>query len=264
MERVAFLVEKTGERIACMLNPETVVARRSAGIVRRSGTSGPLQGLRQSDDLLLYVGGGSTEMIFDLLFDTTLAADSGTAAGEAVPGDVRVLTRPLWNLAENSADDQGMGQLPVVRFVWGTGWNIQGLVTAVAERLEFFDETGIPRRSWLRMKFCRVNVPEPITSPAPAVTNLEELLQPARGETSALARAAVEVTGGAREESEGEAAPSRLDEIAHSTYGNASLWRLVAWFNDVTDPLHVAAGTLLRIPDLPALSTEKLSARQRP
>jgi len=256
MERVAFLIEKTGERIACMLNPETVIARRSAGILRRNGTSGPLQGLRKSDDLLLYVGGGSTEMVFDLLFDTTLAADSGTTAGEAVPGDVRVLTRPLWNLAENSTDDLGKRRLPVVRFVWGTGWNIQGLVTAVAERLEFFDETGIPRRSWLRMKFCRVNAPEPTTSPA--VTSLEELLQPTRGETSALARAAVEVTGGSREETEGDATPSRLDEIAHSTYGNASLWRLVAWFNDVSDPLHVAAGTLLRIPDLPALPPAKV------
>jgi hypothetical protein len=263
MERVAFLIEKTGERIGCMLNPETVVARRSAGIVRRNGASGPLQGVRQSDDLLLYVGGGSTEMIFDLLFDTTLAGDSETA-GSSAPGDVRTLTRPLWNLAENSTDDQGQGQLPIVRFVWGKSWNIPGLVTAVAERLEFFDETGIPRRSWLRMKFCRVNVPEPTTAPAPAVSELEDLLQPTNGEENMFARAAVEVTGGAQEETDGDATPSRLDEIAHSTYGNASLWRLVAWFNNVSDPLRVAAGTLLRIPDLPALTTAENSASPRP
>ena len=32
MERVAFIVERTGERIDCLLNPDTVVVRRSAGL----------------------------------------------------------------------------------------------------------------------------------------------------------------------------------------------------------------------------------------
>ena len=31
MERVAFLIEETGERIACLLNPESLVVRRIAG-----------------------------------------------------------------------------------------------------------------------------------------------------------------------------------------------------------------------------------------
>jgi hypothetical protein len=248
MERVAFLIEKTGERIGCMLNPETLITRRAAGIVRRKGTAGPLQGVRQTDDLLLYVGGGTTEMILDLLFDTTLAGDSEE------PGDVRALTRPLWNLAENSSDDQGQGQAPIVRFVWGKIWNVPGLVTGVAERLEFFDETGVPRRSWLRMRFCRVNLTGQSTSSVPVVPDLENLLQ-TESPGSGSARAAVELTGGPQLETEGGATPSRLDEIAYRNYGHSGLWRLVAWFNNVSDPLHVTAGTLLRIPDLPALST---------
>jgi len=243
MERVAFLIEKTGERIGCMLNPETLIARRSAGIVRRNGYSGPLQGVRQTDDLLLYGGGGTTEMILDLLFDTTLSGDT------AEPGDVRSLTRPLWNLAENGADDQGQAKVPIVRFVWGKTWNVPGLVTAVAERLEFFDESGVPRRSWLRMRFCRVHLDDQPADSVPAGPGLDSLL-PLESPESGSTRASEEVTGGPQLQADNNNSTSRLDEIAFRNYGSSALWRLVAWFNNVADPLHVTAGTLLRIPDL--------------
>ena len=247
MERVAFLIEKTGERIGCMLNPETLVTRRSAGVVKRSGSIGPLQGARQTDDPLLYIGGGSTEMILDLLFDTTLAGDSSEE-----PGDVRALTRPLWNLAENSSDDQGQGQVPIIRLVWGKTWNIPGVVTGVAERLEFFTEAGVPRRSWLRMRFCRVHLDDQASLPSPEAPDLEDLLPPETFEAGS-SRTAVEVTGGPPLQQDLDATPSRLDEIAYHNYGSADLWRTVAWFNKIADPLRVAAGTLLRIPDLPTL-----------
>ena len=35
MERVAFLVERTGQRTGCMLNPEGLTLRRSAGVLPR-------------------------------------------------------------------------------------------------------------------------------------------------------------------------------------------------------------------------------------
>jgi hypothetical protein len=194
-------------------------------------------------------------MILDLLFDTTLAGNSEE------PGDVRGLTRPLWNLAENNSDDQGEAQVPVVRFVWGKAWNVPGLVTAVAERLEFFDESGVPRRSWLRMRFRRVNVADESTA-APAVPNLEDFLQPEPSE-GGTARAAVEVTGGPQLETEGDTSPSRLDEIAYRNYGHSGLWRLIARFNNVSDPLRVAAGTLLRIPDLAISAITAAAARER-
>jgi len=250
MERVAFLIEKTGQRIACMLNPETLIARRSAGIVRRNGDRGALQGIRQTDDMLLYVGGGATEMILDLLFDTTLSDRSETAA--QIPTDVRELTRPLWNLAENSSDDSGQGQLPIARFVWGKTWNVPGVIAAVAERLEFFDETGVPRRSWLRMRFCRVNSDDSKATAASPLPNVDDLV-PVTGTEEAIARAAVEVTGGAADEDSSEGVPTRLDDIAYRMYGNAGFWRLLARFNDIEDPLSVPSGTLLRMPDSPGV-----------
>ncbi len=43
MERVAFLIEETGERIGCLLNPDSLVIRRSAGVQprRSAGDSCP-------------------------------------------------------------------------------------------------------------------------------------------------------------------------------------------------------------------------------
>ena len=79
MERVAFLVERTGQRIGCMLNPEGLTVERVAGLVRRSPLAGPMNAGRLADDPLLYTGGGRTEMVLDLLFDTSLAGSSPVA-----------------------------------------------------------------------------------------------------------------------------------------------------------------------------------------
>ncbi len=44
MERIAFLIERTGEQLSCLLNPENVVAGRMAGVAaqrRRPRASSP-------------------------------------------------------------------------------------------------------------------------------------------------------------------------------------------------------------------------------
>ena len=138
MERVAFLLEKTGERIPCLLNPESIVVRRLAGVRTRRSAGGPLTGAGLKDDPLLYTGGGTTEINLDLLFD--IAIGGSTIATE----DVRDLTRPLWELAEGSPEESGFSRPPVVRFVWGKAWNIPAIVVAVAERLENFTSQGFP------------------------------------------------------------------------------------------------------------------------
>ncbi len=111
MERVAFLIEETGERIACMLNPEDMVVRRLAGVRPRRSSGGALTGAGLADDPLLFTGGGMTELHLNLLFDVSLAGSSARVK------DVRDLTYPLWQLAENAADEQNYGRPPLVRFI---------------------------------------------------------------------------------------------------------------------------------------------------
>src|SRR5262245_2031694 len=159
MERVAFLIEETGQRLPCLLNPETVVVERLAGLRPRRSAGGPVTGAGLADDPLLFTGGGTTRLRLDLAFD-------GTPPGSNVPAqDVRELTAPLWNLTENVAGPDLSLRPPRVRFVWGKTWNFPGVVEAVAERLEYFTAEGVPRRSWLRLRLLRA-IESPAADPA--------------------------------------------------------------------------------------------------
>jgi hypothetical protein len=251
MERVAFLIEGTQERIGCLLNPESLVMRRVAGVQPRRSATGMLTGEVLTDDPLLYTGGGRTEIDLDLLFDISLAGSSITTE------DVRDLTGPLWRLAENAAQTGSHGQPPRVRIIWGK-WNILGIVIAVAERLEHFTPEGVPRRSWLRMRLLRVSEPaaqtpgteQPLDSTSISLEELQALEIPADGVLTH------EIIGGAEEGEESAGGiGERLDEIASEAYGDPALWRLIARFNDIAHPLHITAGSLLRIPTVPGLES---------
>lgn len=234
MERVSFVIESTGEQLGCLLNPETLQVTRSAGIKARRAVTGLLTGTTMSDDPLLYTGGGRTELVLDLLFDI------GIAGSTIQSTDVRDLTRPLWNLAESSTSSAGAAP-PVVRFLWGKAWNVPGVVTAVAERLEQFADDGAPARSWLRMRFIRVNDASADAAAAPPQA-------PALAAAAAAgpdAELSHEVVGGGGDE---PGSAERIDEIAAQYYGDPAAWRLIAEANDIVDPSDVPAGSVLRIP----------------
>ena len=254
MERVAFLLERTGERLVCLLNPESLTMRRTAGVRPRSSAGGSLRGAGLSDDPLVYTGGGITELLLDLLFDVTLADVS------APPEDVRTLTRPLFELAEGGVAPDGFTEPPVVRFVWGKQWNIPGVVTAVAERLEQFTPEGAPQRSWLRMRLVRVSEPtgsRAATAPPP-LADLEDLdIPPELMDVHEVIGGGPprEAGSGSEDSSEIEGGPAaeRLDEIAWRRYGDCRFWRIIAGFNQIENPLDIPAGSLLRLPPLSAL-----------
>jgi len=233
MERVAFVVESTGDRLGCLLNPESLQLSRAAGIRQRRGATGLLTTTASSDDPLLYTGGGHTELVLDLLFDI------GIAGSTVQTTDVRDLTHPLWDLAESSPQQAGSSP-PVVRFLWGKSWNIPGVITAVAERLEQFAADGSPARSWLRMRFVRVDEPASGDGAAPQASALAAAA--AAGPDEELVHQVV--GGGGDEPGSGE----RLEDIAFLYYGDPSGWREIAEANDIVDPTQIPPGTVLRIP----------------
>ena len=166
--------------------------------------------------------------MLDLLFDI------GIAGSTIESDDVRDLTRPLWDLAESTAASAGAAP-PVVRFVWGKAWNVPGVVTAVAERLEHFTPDGAPTRSWLRMRFVRVNESAAAEATAPLASRAFAP-RPARAPRPRVVHQVV--GGGSDVPSSGE----RLEDIAFLYYGDPSVWRLIAEANDIVDPSSVAAG----------------------
>jgi Contractile injection system tube protein len=241
MQRATFLVEESGDRIPCLLNPESVLISRVAGLRTRESLLGPLTGAGLGDDPIIYTGGGRTELQLDLLFDVTLGGSSLETE------DVRDLTGPLWALTENLPDPHQPAHPPLVRFVWGKSLNVPGVIAAVSERLEYFNDSGSPRRSWLRIKLLRVSDPpaempeirDPFAKGAPSTMVDDE---PPAGEARAH-----EVLGGGGPEPE-PGSTERLDQIADRYYRDPSLWRLVAAANGLDNPAQVPAGSVLAIP----------------
>lgn len=253
MDRVTFLLERTGERIPCLLNPETIQISRRAGLKPRRSLSGGVTGRGCSDDPLLYTGGGSTELHLDLLFDISLAG------GSVQTDNVRDLTAPLWRLAENVAGEDGSGGAAVARFVWGRVWNIPGVVAEVAERFEQFTSEGAPQRSWMRMRFVRVDVPESeLPRPSLAPEQATELLMGSEPvEEDSESTRIHEVLGGGQgsvETSGPEGVGERLYDIAYDSGLDPSCWRLIAGMNQIDDPLHLPVGLRLRVPSAATLS----------
>lgn len=250
MERVALLVEETGDRIDCLLNPSSVVVRRTAGLLVRSVAEGRLTRLGRDDDPLVATGGGVTEFEIDLLFDVQLA---GRVSRQR---DVRALTGRLWALAENRTDAAGGCSPPRVRFVWGRTWNLPAVVAEVAERLEHFDVDGTPRRSWVRLRLLRASDRD-AREAAPRVMRMSAL---ARLIEAALELARVDirvhrvpVASATAEGSVTLAEGQRLDLIAARHYGHPGLWRVLAAFNDIDDPFRLPPGRIIRIPVIPWL-----------
>lgn len=246
MERVAFLLEPSGERIGALLNPETLVVRRIAGLRSRRALSGGAAGGGSVDEPLIFTGGGTTELLLELLFDVSLLGSSVETE------DVRDLTQPLWRLAENSVVEGGFGRPPRVRLVWGKRLNEPAVVASLAERLEHFTASGAPRRSWMRMRLVRLDESlseSPEATPVPPGITAEQVTEQLPPESFE----AHELVGAGGSPGEPPVAGQRLDEVAQQFYGDPALWRLVASLNGIADPMHVPAGTVLRLPSASAL-----------
>jgi Contractile injection system tube protein len=242
MERAAFLIEDSGARIPCLLNPASVVLRRAAGVRPRFSVGGPLTGAGVSDSPLLFTGGGTTEITMDLLFDVSLARS------DPPPENVRELTEPLWRLAENETKPGEYGRPPAVRFVWGKAWNIPGVVVAVSERLEYFTQAGTPQRSWLRLRMLRITSDEaeptaPVTTPAEPGEGTDVWGPgdfPTPVNESDVRR--YDLIG------DGEGAAERPDAIAAACGFAPEDWPAIMEFSGVDDPTALQAGQTLRIP----------------
>jgi Contractile injection system tube protein len=262
MDRVVFIDEDTGDRVSSLLNPESVVVRRSAAVRRLSSSGGVVTGADLSDDPMLVTGGGRTELELDLLFDTALLEGPSVSDGHlSQPGDdlpsrpatdVRSLTRPLWRLAENRSGSGGFNGPPLVRFVWGKAWNVVCVISAIAERLERFGPDGSPSRSWLSVRLARVGEPgrppeQIAASPAAiaaAIGDGDTPIAPIRSTPAPiLPSTSYEVVG-----------PQRLDAVAAEVFdGRSWLWRMLATTNDIENPPLLDAGAVLQVHAVPPM-----------
>ncbi|NSX55758.1 hypothetical protein [Parasulfitobacter algicola] len=235
MERIVFYNEDTGDIIECLLNPESMTWRRAAGVRNRTLDDLPIVSSAQTDDDLIYTGGGCTEAALELMFDTR-ASQASSFGSQSDPDntqqDVRELTIKLWDLAESRPEDTTSSWPPSVRMIWGS-WSAPIVVTAVAERLEDFTVDGAPRRSWITLGLRRVNERAELTQQTP-VTPLqgdEVEAAVARLTSQDVSIADVPYTASAFS---GDLL--RIDLLANAAFGNPREWRFLAALNRLENP----------------------------
>ncbi len=95
MERVAFLIEKTNQRISCLLNPEdredSFTIERSSGVAREAQNS--LSRTRLTDNPVVFRSRGDTRLSLKLLFDVTLNGSSVSTTRRAQPDPADLAAR---------------------------------------------------------------------------------------------------------------------------------------------------------------------------
>ncbi|WP_208348329.1 hypothetical protein [Pseudaestuariivita rosea] len=235
MERIVFYNELSGDLIECMLNPESMTWRRSAGLRTRTLDQMPIASSAQTDDSLIYTGGGQTEAALELLFDVRTAAPSSFVKGgsaRAETGDIREVTTKLWALAESRPENATDPWPQVVRMIWGN-WSVPVVVTAVAERLEDFTIDGVARRSWITLGLRRVNERAELT-PQRGVDPLHgDAVEAAVAELTSddIAIAEAPHTSAAR-----SGGLFRIDLLAQQAFGDPRQWRFLAALNGLENP----------------------------
>jgi hypothetical protein len=190
-----------------------------------------------ADSPLLFTGGGMTELLLDLLFDVSLVQQPPR------PESVRFLTEPLWRMAENNRREGEYGRPPLVRFVWGKSWNLPGVVVAVAERLEYFTQSGTPQRSWLRLRMIRASE-EPL-APEPAT---ESTLPPPEEWPTEVDPQDIRFYDLI---DDGSGTTEPLYMVAQQSHGTPDTEHYIAEFNDIDDLWRLLPGQTLQVPPPP-------------
>jgi hypothetical protein len=113
---------------------------------------------------------------------------------------------------------------PVVLFVWGKALTFKGVVESLSQKFTMFLTDGTPVRAEIALKLRNViegfSEKNPVSAGAGATTEKTYVVQ------------------------QGD----RLDSIAASQLGDATLWIVIAMENEIDDPTKLKVGQTLKIP----------------
>ncbi len=215
MDKATITNTVTGERIEVMFNPEEYTVNRDVNFAQTAvpGLSAPL---------VQFVHGNAQTLEMELFLDTY---ETHRAAGRALNRagqDVRGLTRKVTDLMNI---DPGTHAPPVLLFTWAS-LSFTCVLSRASQRFIMFLPDGTPVRARLQVTFNEYK-------------NAELEAKEIKRETADYSKGYVVAAG------------DTLSAIAWRTYGNPALWRPIALFNDIDDPMALPAGTRLALPSLP-------------
>jgi len=211
----AFLLTELKERIECQFNPSelTITKLNSWKAPPRAGGNAPS---------LTFEAGQSGTLALSLTLDTT---HSGLSVTEATSKLLDLMTinpkLPGANKASNTARPQW------VQFCWGGLQSFEAVVDRISIKFTYFSSGGIPLRAKADLSLKQFkddrnrSLLQNPTSFTPVPHTVHRVVH---GET--------------------------LDRIAATHYADSTRWRLIAEANAVVDPLAIAAGALLVIPEI--------------
>jgi hypothetical protein len=192
--------------VICQFNPKELKYTKS-----NSWTEADT--MTKNSSLLSFSGGAPSELTLELLFDTT----SG--------GDVRIYTHSLLNMMridKNNKQGTQFGEPPRVRFIWGTNFSFEAVITNIALSFKMFRADGTPVRATAQVTFKE------------SKDDNQFLLQNPTSRSKAR-RVWIVVEG------------QTLSWIAHKAYGEAKYWRHLAKENGITNPMALRPGQVLNI-----------------
>lgn len=152
-----------------------------------------------------------------LIFDTY---ESGS--------DLLSYIKPLWDMMNPVKDpDSSKGDKlvpPQVCFAWGT-FSFQAVIINLTQKFTLFTKDGKPVRAKVDIKFLQTVASDkyPMQNPTSGGGPIQSIWSVVRGD--------------------------RLDLIAAKVYGDATKWRTIAEFNNITNPFVLKPGQKLTIPE---------------
>jgi Contractile injection system tube protein/LysM domain len=211
----AYLRTEKGDKLHCLFNPAelTITKANSWNAAESKGRNAPE---------MRFQGGQPGTLSITLTFDTT-------ATGE----DVTTYTGALLDLMKvdpglaGSDRQSNKARPPWVEFHWGKLHSFKAVIERLQVRFTYFASNGMPLRAKadLALKQYRDEAERPLQNPTSHTPTLHTMHRVVHGET--------------------------LDRIAAAHYADPFRWRLIAQANGVIDPLAIAPGTLLVIPETP-------------
>jgi hypothetical protein len=204
--------DSTADTIVVKINPTEVSIQRSV-----SYTDMPVPGLQMP--LLQFVKGEPDVLSCELFLDGTDERDHTD-----VDDSASVASR-LEALRAYVRIDSALHAPPVLDFSWGQTHHIVGVITSMQERFTLFDEQG---------NILRARVQISIKSFAP----LDEQARAINPQSPDRFKTRVVQDG------------DRLELIASDEYGDPSLWRTIARYNDIARPRELQPGMVLQIPPI--------------
>jgi Contractile injection system tube protein len=173
-----------------------------------------------------FASGVPATLAVTLIFD-------GTEDGENVAKIINKLTKltkvddSLDNGTAAGAHGHSQSQQhrpPKVSFMWGNYLSFDAVISKVISRFTLFLDDGTPVRASVDVTFTQI---------------ADENVFPSQNPTS----------GGRTGERIHRLAPQEtLDQVAYASFGQTGLWRALAAFNGIDDPLRLQAGDAILLP----------------